>query len=47
MSEPSPIGITAAVGAKSLLYYVIKTGNLTAANGKSPAAAAATTIHAR
>lgn len=35
----------AAVGAKSLLYYVIKTGNLTAANGKSPtAAAAATTV---
>jgi len=33
------------VGTKSLLYYVIKTGNLTAANGKSPtAAAAATTV---
>lgn len=44
MSEPPPIGITSVVcvcvggGAISLLYYVIKTGNLTAANGKSPSA---------
>lgn len=28
----------AVVGVKLLLYYVIKTGNLTAANGKSPSA---------